>query len=103
MKRIIILLFPLLFIFGCTNRDDVMSVILKSEQEHLDRYNKIQRLTTDTNTKKYIQLTKDTFEIEAFQMIGYLEGREEKPGRVSEKYTKTKKLLLIYIDSCNTQ
>lgn len=75
--------------------DELMTIVVKGEQKHLNRYNEMQRLTKDTNIINYIDTVKILLRDEANKAYGTMD--------TSEGYytmDESKKLLKIYIDSC---
>lgn len=75
MKQIFILFIVSLSLFSCDNKqkDEVTSLLINREIEHLETYNTIQSITTDAAVVKYIDSLKTVLEIDAIKTKIYLE------------------------------
>lgn len=93
MKYTLLALF-VLTMTACQSRDKLLVSIIKSDQEHLNRYNWIQRHTTDTSLIYMIDSIKETFKLTAVKLQVMMENYE------SENLNQSLVLIKTYQDSC---
>ena len=79
MKKLLLLFVILLSIScdGIDSKDEIVTIVLKTETKHLKRYNKLLELTKnskDTVISNYIIKVKDTLKNEALTAKGIIEG-----------------------------
>ena len=82
---------------GIDSKDKLISSILKVETEHLQRYNKLQKVSKDTALVNYISKIKDSLKTEALVAKGTLEA---KSGIINGSLENFKKILDEYIELC---
>jgi hypothetical protein len=103
MKNIIYLtLFSVsLLLLSCSggigsNADDMISTVMKIEQNHLDNYNKIKRMTSDSTVDNFI----DSIKRESLKSVYEVKGAvSSHVGILHGDMEKSLKLIDTYIDS----
>lgn len=98
MKKIwyITLLSLPLIITSCESKDDLISLIIKTEQENLNNYNNIKRMTTDTVVVNFIDSLKNHYVKDAYEVKGALKSNT---GIINGGLEKSLILINTYIDS----
>lgn len=103
MKNILyLILFSVsLLLLSCSNgvdsrADDLISVVMKTEQNHLNNYNKIKRMTSDSTVNNFI----DSIKKESLKSVYEVKGAvSSHVGVIHGDMEKSLKLIDTYIDS----
>lgn len=100
MKKLLLLLGVVLTLTSCDgidSKDKLISTVLKIETEHLQRYNKLQKMSKDTAVVNYISKVKDSLKSDALEAKGILEGES---GVMYGSLKDSKNMVDEYIELC---
>lgn len=100
MKKLILLFITILLIScnGINNADPLLTNVIKNEIKHIDNYNKIRKISKDSNVNKYIDSLKINFKNDAIITKTIL---INKKGIIFGNLKESQNLLEEYIKKCN--